>query len=239
MMKLKISSNKPHKVIFSSLLSFDSRAPEPAQKNIPSWYKEMVSYGDLGKKPNGQGRVDKTIKKCIPVLDAINSGYLFFTHGDIYVSQRDGAPYFEWTGEPIIEFHNVWQVEKHPFVKNKKMNVPKYLNPWVMKTPKGYSTLFVPPIHRDTPFKILEGVVDTDDYNTNVNFPFVLADSEFEGMIPAGTPIAQAIPFQRQEWSHEIGNNADIDKAHNIQMEMRQYFNNYYRNKFWVKKAYK
>lgn len=239
MMKWKIDSNKSQSIRFTSLLSYDSRAPEPAQKNIPHWYKEMVSYGDSGKKPNGEGKVDKTVKKCIPFLDAITSGYLFFTHGDIYVSQREEGPWFEWTGEPIIEFHNKWQIEKHPAVENEEYNVPKYLNPWIMKTPKGYSTLFVPPIHRETPFKILEGIVDTDAYNTNINFPFILSNLKFEGIIPAGTPIAQAIPFKRDDWQYEIGNEKDIDQARRVQREMRQYFSNYYRNKFWVRKTYK
>jgi hypothetical protein len=58
----------------------------------------------------------------------------------------------------------------------------------------------------------MEGVVDTDTYNAPVNFPFVLKNVNFEGLIPAGTPIAQVIPFKREEWKMQIGTEKDLEK---------------------------
>ena len=42
------------------------------------------------------------------------------------------------------------------------MTVLKFVNPWVVKTPPGYSALFVPPLNRiETPFTFFSGVVET------------------------------------------------------------------------------
>ena len=43
---------------------------------------------------------------------------------------------------------------------------PKWINPWAIKTPAGYSVYFKPPAHNPNQwFEILEGVVDTDTYS--------------------------------------------------------------------------
>jgi len=57
-------------------------------------------------------------------------------------------------------------------------------NPFGVKTPKGYSCLFVDPMHGDAkPFKCLPAIVDTDEFTTPLNFPFFL-DKNFSGIIP-------------------------------------------------------
>ena len=54
-------------------------------------------------------------------------------------------------------------------------------------------------MHRESVFTIMDGIVDTDSYNALVNFPFFLNDWSYEGLIPAGTPMAQVIPFKRED----------------------------------------
>jgi hypothetical protein len=44
------------------------------------------------------------------------------------------------------------------------------------------------------PFSILPGIVDADHFKLSVQFPFLL-QAGFEGVIPAGTPVAQIIPI--------------------------------------------
>ena len=52
----------------------------------------------------------------------------------------------------------------------------KLNSPWVISTPKGYSTYFKNPCNKfDSPLTIFEGFVDTDYYNnTAINFPLFL-----------------------------------------------------------------
>jgi hypothetical protein len=84
---------------------------------------------------------------------------------------------------------------------------------------------------------ILEGIVDTDGYNAAVQFPFII-DEGFEGIIPAGTPIVQVIPFKREDWKMQIGN--DQDRKHNLMVHnlLRSVWINGYRNKWRKPKTY-
>ena len=48
----------------------------------------------------------------------------------------------------------------------------KALNQWHIKTPPGWSTLFVAPLNRDNDiFQAIPGIVDTDKFTENINFP--------------------------------------------------------------------
>jgi hypothetical protein len=51
----------------------------------------------------------------------------------------------------------------------------------------------------------LPGVVDTDNLLTEINPPFRMKNG-WTGVIPAGTPIAQIIPFKRENWKYSIEN---------------------------------
>ncbi len=99
--------------------------------------------------------------------------------------------------------------------------------------------MFVPPMHRESLFTILPGIVDTDDYYSPVNFPFVVNDPEFEGMIPKGTPIAQVIPFKRESWTMQFGGEKEIkEESKNIKTLETKFFDRY-KNMFWHRKEYK
>jgi Family of unknown function (DUF6065) len=74
----------------------------------------------------------------------------------------------------------------------------KFHNPWTIRTPKGWSCLFVPPLNRPNGVvEVLSGVVDTDVYVSPVNFPFVALAEDGVHTLPKGTPLVQAIPFRR------------------------------------------
>jgi hypothetical protein len=95
-------------------------------------------------------------------------------------------------------------------------------------------------MHRESKiFEILPAIIDTDKAITQINLPFVLKDLKFEGTIPAGTPIAQIIPFKRESWKLEKGNEKDIEKNKNTIKLLQSSFVNVYKNKFWQKKSYK
>ena len=224
--------------------------PQPASKELPEWYKDTNSYKYSDKQKGiDPNHTTATIKKCIPIFDAITSGYIIYSHCDVYVTQEltdtgKLIPRYSYTSGPAIEMHPVWQGDKHPFkmidsVTKEGQDFPKWMNPWVITTPSGYSCFFTQPIHRKSVFTILTGIVDTDTYASTVNFPFVLNTPTFEGLIPAGTPIAQVIPFKRENWKLQFGNQKDIIKHFAVVKTIRSKFFNAYKTYYWVKKQYK
>jgi hypothetical protein len=226
------------KITFTNTTGFDEIVtPKPASKYIPEWYKKTESYIGGIKKPDGNGIGFGTIKKCIPVFDAITAGYIIELPSDVWVSIKDGQQYFEWSSLDLISFHPVEQAPFHP--EKKDHAYPKFRNPWAIKTPKGYSTLFVQPFHRESLFTIMPGIVDTDNYFAPVNFPFVINNPKFEGLIPAGTPIAQVIPFKRESWKMIFGFQKDYMEQANITKKLQTNFFDRYKNMFWFKKEYK
>lgn len=197
----------------------------------------MDSYIGGQKAPDGGGNSKATIKKCIPVFDAITAGYIIVSPADVFVSIKEGQQYFEWAALDLIAFHPIEQAPNHP--DRKPFAYPKWTNYWAVKTPKGYSTLFVQPFHRESVFTILPGIVDTDTYTAPVNFPMVINDPFFEGLIPKGTPIAQVIPFKRESWNMVFGNHEDLKYQANIANKLKTRFFDRYKTMFWSKKDYK
>jgi hypothetical protein len=226
-------------IIFTNLAGIpEEYAPKPASKFVPDWYKNLESYIGGKKVPVGNGTADFTAKRCMPIFDAIVSGYIIVSPADVYVTQRNGQAYFEWSNFDLIQFHPKEQAIEHPYVKQSDA-FPKWMNWWAIKTPKGYSTLFIPPMHRESVFSILPGVVDTDSYTAPVHFPFTLNDPKFEGLIPAGTPIAQVIPFKRNNWEMKFGGEKEIIEQQKVQTKLISKFFDRYKSMFRQPKEYK
>lgn len=231
-------------IIFSPLYPIDENFwPAPSIKNIPEWYKNHKTFFPYNKKNIINGNQNFTIKKCIPVFDAMTAGYTIFTHCDIFVNfDQNGSKFFIPPSAPIkdlIEYHHNFQAESHP--QSNMMQYPKFMSPWSIKTPRGYSCLFIPPMHNPNMFfNILPGIVDTDKYYAPVNFPFVLNDPTFSGIIPAGTPICQVIPFKRKNFKMKLEKSQRyykkiIDFSHSYPIK---FFNNY-KDRIWQKKYYR
>jgi hypothetical protein len=214
--------------------------PVPGVKAVPDWYKKMKTSYAQGKADAKIVADTQTIKRCMPVLDAITTGYIIKTHTDIYISTNDeGVLTFDWVQDTqdTVLFHPNYQTVNY---KNLDLpyGAPKMRNPWGIKTPKGYSCLFMNPPHRpDCGIKILEGIVDTDGYTNSVQFPF-LVDKGFEGTIPAGTPIVQVIPFKRESFRMEFGEAKERIENLAILKLVRANWINGYRNRFRANKDY-
>ena len=226
-------------ITFTNVLGVpDDYAPKPASVYIPDWYKNLESYMNGKKEPVGDGTQASTAKRCMPIFDAITGGYIIVSPADVHVSQKDGQPYFQWANYSLIQFHPKEQAPDHPGRKG-VLAYPKWTNPWGIKTPKGYSSLFIQPTHREADFTILPGIVDTDTYTAPVNFPFVLNDPTFEGLIPAGTPIAQVIPIKRENWKMSIGSEAEYKEQALITNKLQTRFFDRYKSMFWTRKEYR
>jgi hypothetical protein len=221
---------------------------EPAVSAIPDWYKKMPrrveGYDYDGPSEFKRGSTTNTIKSCPPFLDAMMSGYVIKTPGDIQFRKIDGGLVYQWqfitaTGEAV---------ESHPKTQLPGVNLGgefldvflKFGNEITVKTPPGYSSLFIHPLNRfDLPFHTLGGVVDTDQYPMPVLFPFLLKNFEDADLvIPAGTPIVQVIPFKRESWeSVNLGRKTPRNQNQDMN-RLLKYITKSYKRQWWQKKSY-
>lgn len=221
--------------------------PVPASEMIPQWYKDTGSYVG-GKKlppltagldPQGPGGNVGTVKRCMPFFDAMTAGYILLTPADLYISKDpNGDIMYEWASYDMIAFHPIEQAPIYPYNPTKS-KFPKFINPWAIKTPKGYSTYFTSPVHQDLPFVSLDAIVDTDKYTAPVNIIFTLKDGSFEGTIPKGTPFVQVIPFKRESWKMEIGGEKEFKEQRDVNIELATKFFDKYKTMFRSQKEYK
>jgi hypothetical protein len=188
--------------------------PVPSGKKIPDYFKKIPPKFD----PNHPQ--SSTVKRCMPFLDAMTQGFIIPLWADVFVRAKDGELTIMFPRlfpmESSLERHNYQQIPDHPMASMPYGKAPlKFINPWIVQTPPGYSCLFTSPLnHMETRFKILDGVVDTDEYYNNVNAPFVWTGGDGEFNIPKGTPLIQIIPFKREVYSVEY---ATIDDARRMQ----------------------
>ena len=89
------------------------------------------------------------------------------------------------------------------------------------------------PQHQELgPITCASGIVDSDDFSIPFNMFLKLRDPNFEGMIPAGTPFLQVIPFKRESWQMEIGTEDHFRDQVKTTIHLRTSFFDSYKNKF-------
>jgi hypothetical protein len=216
--------------------------PRPASSFLPKWFKDMPEkLNPSSKDILLEDRVlNSTIKKCAPFLDSLTSGYMFPLPADVQVSQTPEQYRISWsTTFKIAETHSITQVPTLPVPDEYEPMPYKWIGTYAIKTPPGYSVLITHPLnHFDLPFFSFSGVVDTDAYSfSSVSFPFYLR-KDFEGIIKKGTPIAQVIPFKRENWKSEImpyGSDKRVKHATDI---LKNSIDRAYKKKYWAKKKY-
>lgn len=236
--------------------------PRPIGKELPEWFKKMPAYGGYDGAAAEEKRISQqdasynsTIKRCVPILESLSLGYVLLTHQDVFVKldkPKDpndlndvGGWQFSWragVGGKVVEGHVYGQASEHPLASlYQGRDVHKWINPWRIETPPGYSTLFLPPMNNPNGyFTPLPGVVDTDTYTNCINFPFVIEKQEFEGIIPAGTPVVQVFPFKRESWKMEIGADEETMKRHErAEIKFKTHIASVYRRFFWQRKEFK
>lgn len=249
--------------MFDKIITFSSHEdyvnlkedhPTPIKTNVPEWYKKL-----------SHGPIQKTIKGCMPFLDTLTTGYLLKVPQDIYIQhnienketkEKDSFvtigkldPGFlmsrslNLNADMVGNVHRKEQLEGSPYIeKNKNLPFYKVLNPWVISTPPGYSCLFLPPMNNtDDRFSIIPGIVDTDTYKNEINFPFVINGDKYptlETMIKKGTPYVQVIPFKRDRWKMKVEKISVKTLVTNKTFFELNVFNTY-KDKYWNKKSWK
>lgn len=179
--------------------------PVPAYKEIPEWYRKL--------KPIMEGHRDAfgakalSAKKCMPLLDVMSMGYIIPLFSDVNIRVNKDGALIEASHPPldrVIDFHDKNQLggKASPTYPGPAI---KFINKWVIKTAPGYSTLFVPPFNRIEPrFTCLSGLVDTDKYPKEVNFPAIWHMKDFDDIIEAGTPLVTVIPIKRKDLPKKV-----------------------------------
>jgi hypothetical protein len=191
-------------------LTKDSKSkPVPISKSMPQWYKEADRFAKM---PNGEywigpdkGKIP-TWKACPAILDILTTGYSLVTPCDIEFF-LDGA------GQIDVKIED----QAYKDFATRRTPMPQFRHPegyynyhfawmpdWAVKVPEGYSVLYVSPFNRyDLPIMTVSGIIDNDKVNLPGSFPFFVQKG-WTGVLPAGTPYAQLLPFLREDWKSEI-----------------------------------
>lgn len=223
--------------------------PIRASKSLPEWFKSLRRNIEGAEHFEAQ-----TVKRCVPVLDAVSNGYYIPAWCDFMISVRiiksehTGEPELSirvnpsselnMFGEESISTHNWSQVgDDCPTQKYELGKVLlKFNSPWVIETSKGWSCLFKSPPHHYSNVRIMEGVVDTDAYHRMVNFPFFWdGNKEGEFLIEAGTPLIHVIPFKREAVELQF-DTWDVKQMEKDSLLHRTKFHDNYRRLWWHKR---
>ena len=208
-------------------------SPVQANKMLPEYFKKIKPQTDSH--PNSN-----TVKRCVPFLDAASMGYIIPLWSDVFVRAHNGDLQVDFPDglpmESSISPHGQDQIGDHPLSGFPYGNIPlKWHCPWGIQTPEGWSVLITQPLNSlETRFKILDGVVDTDAYYNQINFPFFWTGGDGDFILPQGMPLAQVIPFRRETLDCEICEE-DAEKKRNVVSKLGTVFKDGYRRKFWHK----
>ena len=207
--------------------------PKPASHFIPDEYKKLERF-DKGNMHN------PTLKTCIPFLDSMTAGYIIPFDQDYLIDPvEDDFSVTPSNGELLdFGYHQAAQLPKK-WHKTTGENAGKFHNKWLIKTPPGYSCLFIHPMNRiEERWKMIEGVVDTDVYINAINFPFILHKRDEQFLIKKGDPMIQIIPFKRESWKIWSGFYMELrhGKTRNL---LKSEWVDRYKKMFWNKKSFK
>ena len=209
-----------------------------SKKQIPDWYKKIPPYQDsIKNEPTA-----KTVKKCIPFLEAMTTGYMVLTSQDVNVKNDPLTNEYDITW--VLKSENLVYIKARDFPIN--IPIPEGFRdthfvwhvPFTFLLPRGYSALITHPLNRtDLPFYTTSGIVDTDDYPlTRGDYPFLLKKG-FTGIIPAGTPVMQIIPFKRESWEKVFS--SDLEKLQDkTSFQTSKVFTGFYKKNIWKQKDF-
>jgi hypothetical protein len=169
--------------------------PFAASEYVPDWFKRLPAVDRDKVSVDDQGI---TVKRCLPFLDAMGLGWILPLAATVRLEVRDGGTVVDagWDHDrTMVSFHAATQVAGHPRLPRPPC---KLHNHWTIRTPRGWSCLFVPLLNRPNDvIEIVAGVVDTDRYVDRIHFPFFVTAADGRYVLEKGLPLVQVIPFRR------------------------------------------
>jgi hypothetical protein len=210
---------------------------------IPQWFKDIPPYSEKTFDPMIL-RYSTTVKRCLPMVDALTTGYLLVTAFDLAITKDImGQTNISWAvgnnDFPYVEMEKSNRYEGFPIPEGHDSILWRLAMGVSIETPPGYSCLFTHPFNRfDLPFTSLTGVLDTDT-NPLETVANLFLKTSFEGIIEKGTPIVQVTPFKRVAWNKEFKPH-DEEKQQSLAWKRNAVFSKgLYRTQLWSKKSYK
>lgn len=212
---------------------------------MPEWFKNApVHESDYnGNKISRMhpGGTTNTFRGCNPFLDTLTGGYIFQLAADVEF-QFNGQEFVpKWLVDyPLVQAQGHYQTNGIPRTDSRSYTSWKWVAGWQITTPRGYSTLFTHPFNRhDLPFRTYSGIVETDKFELQTDFPFQLNINTDKDhfLIKKGTPICQAIPFKRDNWKSEIVKYDEKKRRKSI-FNLYSIADKSYRNQYWERKTY-
>ncbi|RWN25619.1 DUF6065 family protein [Mesorhizobium sp.] len=172
-------------------------APPVAAKTVlPDWFRKLPAVDSQHASATNNGL---TVKRCMPFLDAMTTGWILPLAATVRLEVKNGGRTVDagWEFDrTMVSNHGAHQVAGNP----KEPGPPcKFHNYWSIRTPPGWSSLFLAPLNRPAqPFECVAGIVDTDTYAADIHFPFFATAPDGLYVIEKGTPLVQVIPVRRE-----------------------------------------
>lgn len=208
--------------------------PKPAHKFIPEWYKQT----ELNH--NQADHLDKSVRACMPFMEALTFGWIVPVPTDISIAQTSEGTQVNWSTREFKAMGNHPKAQVGGDMFPHDGEVIKFNLPYLLRTPQGVSTMYMPPLNRvETRFRPFSGVVDTDKYVNQTNIPALLLDDEYDGVIEAGTPLVQVIPFERDSLVNESETRSATEEEEELlgrASEAIQAVDAYYKEEVWEPK---
>jgi hypothetical protein len=221
--------------------------PISTVKTIPSWYKEadLFAINPETKKPwiNPQdGGKIPTWKSCPAIFDAMSTGYVLKTPCDIEFYYSNSRIMVKILDKKNQDFVNVREpLNQFVVPMGYDENHFAWWIDWGASVPKGYSVLYTHPMNRfDLPFISTSGIIDNDKVDLLGTMPFFLFKG-WTGILPAGTPYSQIIPFKRENWQSKVvveDSNKIYKKNFLNALKYRVKNGGVYKNKIWERRSY-
>ena len=178
-----------------------------------------------------------SVKSCMPFLDSLTSGFIIKLHCDILVEWEDEDNFtMKWTSDmPPLSARGQSIADSVPTANGYTPFSQAWEIKYSFQTPKGYSVLVSHPFNRlDLPFISTSGIVDADKGIGSGGIPFAVKKG-FSGIIEAGTPILQLLPFKREDWKKEL---IDLSQTQGWSGRPRNKITGWYKNELWQRKSY-
>lgn len=169
--------------------------PVTASSILPEWYKNQSSYDDFG---------NPTIKRCLPIFDAMSFGYFLIAQSDITVDSTNPAGLVVTSDNDfngiLFSQHDFKQYDKYPIPSGYHNHVLRIHPMWSVQTPNDYSALFINPVNNGSKnINAITGLIDTDNFISDGHLSFFVKENTLF-KIKKGTPIIQVLPIKRESW---------------------------------------
>ena len=203
---------------------------KPSKKTVGDWLKQLPNETSVP----SENLEFRTIKECMPAMDMMTAGYTIFNTYELDINPITKSGYEDYrVGSNNMDYVTTHHHAQCPVkINNKKKHFIKIHQPWLIKTPPGYSCLFIQPFFElETRYRLMPAIVDTDKHDLPVLLPGYAVNSDPFTISP-GDPLVQVIPFKREDWT------MTIEEAPSRSSKLKFYLDGMYRKLFHSKKKW-